>query len=56
VSLSHFLAMGGYAAFVWPSYAVTLIVIVVNVLAARASHKRALEEARRRIGMQELAG
>ena len=56
MSLSQFLSMGGYAAFVWPSYAVTLIVIVVNVLAARASHRRALEDARRRIGMQELAG
>ena len=30
MSLSHFLSMGGYAAFVWPAYAVTLIVLIVN--------------------------
>lgn len=56
MSLSQFLAMGGYAAFVWPAYAVTLIVLVGNVLAARASHRRALEDARRRLGMGDLAG
>ena len=56
MSLSHFLSMGGYAAFVWPAYAVTLIVLIVNVLAARASYRRALEEARRRLQMSELAG
>jgi heme exporter protein D len=56
VSLSHFLSMGGYAAFVWPAYAVTLTVLVVNVFAARASYRRALEEARRRLQMRELTG
>lgn len=56
MSLSQFLSMGGYAVFVWPSYAITLVVIIINVFAARASHRRALEEARRRIGIQEMAG
>jgi len=56
VSLSHFLSMGGYAMFVWPAYAITLVVLVGNVMAARASHRRALAEARRRLGMGELAG
>jgi heme exporter protein D len=56
VSLSHFFSMGGYGAFVWPAYAITLIVLVGNVLAARASHRRALQEARRRVGMGEMAG
>ncbi len=56
MSLSHFLSMGGYAAFVWPAYALTLIVLIVNVFAARASYRRALEEARRRLQMSELAG
>jgi heme exporter protein D len=44
-----FLGMGGYAAYVWPAYAVTLIVLIANVLMARANHRRALEEARRRV-------
>ncbi|HZF27256.1 MAG TPA: heme exporter protein CcmD [Steroidobacteraceae bacterium] len=55
MSLSQFFSMGGYAVFVWPAYAITLTVLVGNVLAARASHRRALEEARRRLGMGELA-
>lgn len=56
MNFSHFLSMGGYAAFVWPAYAVTLVVLIANVFAARASHRHAVEEARRRIQMSELAG
>jgi heme exporter protein D len=49
MSVSQFLAMGGYAAFVWPAYAVTLIVLIGNVIAAGRSHRRAIEDARRRV-------
>lgn len=51
MDLAAFLAMGGYAAYVWPSYALALIVLVANALlphrreralrariAARAAH------------------
>ena len=48
MNLVEFLNMGGYAAFVWPSYAVALVVLIGNVLAARTSHRRAVTEARRR--------
>lgn len=38
--LNHFLAMGGYAEFVWPAYVVSLLVLVglafASVRAARA--------------------
>jgi heme exporter protein D len=44
-----FLDMGGYAAYVWPSYAVTLVVIVLNVLWARRALARSRAEARRRL-------
>ncbi len=30
-----FLAMGGYAEYVWPAYGLTLMVIVINMIAAR---------------------
>ena len=33
--MSQFFEMGGYAAFVWPSYAVTLAAIVLNIVWAR---------------------
>ena len=46
--LAEFIAMGGYAAFVWPAYTVALVVLIGNVIAARGSHRRALAEARRR--------
>src|SRR5438045_4127871 len=33
--MSQFFEMGGYAAFVWPAYAVTLAAIVLNIVWAR---------------------
>ena len=50
--MSQFLDMGGYAAFVWPSYAVTLTVIVLNILWARRALARSRAEARRRLSAQ----
>ena len=47
-SLSHFLAMGGYAVYLWPCYALTAIVVVLNLAAARRSLRQAQLEARRR--------
>jgi heme exporter protein D len=47
--MSAFLSMGGYAAFVWPSYALTLIVVVLNIVGARRALARARLEAARRI-------
>ena len=53
--MSSFLDMGGYAAFVWPAYAVTLAVIGLNIVGARRALARAREEARRRLQMQREA-
>jgi heme exporter protein CcmD len=47
--MREFLDMGGYAAFVWPAYAVTLTVVVLNILWARRSLARAVTAARRRL-------
>ncbi len=47
--MSQFFDMGGYAAFVWPSYALTLIVVALNIVWARRSLARSREEARRRL-------
>jgi heme exporter protein D len=41
-----FLAMGGYAFYVWGAYGVTALVIVAEILAVRARRKVALSEAR----------
>ena len=44
-----FLQMGGYAAYVWPSYALTLIVITFNIVSARRALRTAQREARARL-------
>jgi heme exporter protein D len=41
-SLENFLAMGGYGAFVWGSYGVTLAVVVLELVLLRARRRRAL--------------
>lgn len=48
----HFLAMGGYAAYVWPSVGVTMAVMLLNIHWARRAARRGLEVARRRLQMQ----
>jgi len=50
--VNEFLYMGGYAAYVWPSYGLTLVVIVLNIVWARRLLARSREEARRRLAMQ----
>jgi heme exporter protein D len=50
--LSDFLHMGGYAAYVWPSYGLTLLVLLLNIYWARRRLAEAREQARRRIVMR----
>jgi heme exporter protein CcmD len=45
----HWLCMGGYAAYVWPSYGITLLVVVLNIYWAFGAARRAREEALRRL-------
>jgi heme exporter protein D len=44
--MSEFLAMGGYAFYVWGAYGITAIIIAVEVIAARARRRTALSDAR----------
>jgi heme exporter protein CcmD len=44
-----FLDMGGYWPYVWPSYAVTLTVMVLNIIWARRLLNHARKEALRRL-------
>jgi heme exporter protein D len=45
-----FFAMGGYAAYVWPSYAVTAVAVALNIVWARSALRSAQREALRRLG------
>lgn len=47
--MSAFLDMGGYAAYVWPAYAVTLAVIALNIVWARRLLERSRKEALHRL-------
>lgn len=42
MNFSEFFAMGGYAAYVWPSYAIAAVVLVLNVIVPLRQRKRAL--------------
>jgi heme exporter protein CcmD len=53
--MNEFFNMGGYARFVWPSYALTLAIVVLNIVWARRSLARARAEARRRLPSRSSA-
>jgi len=55
MNLGEFFAMGGYAAFVWPSFGLVLFALVWNVVAARRLHAAARRDALRRSGAGEGA-
>jgi len=47
--MMKFLAMGGYALYVWPSYALTVLAVILNILWARSALRTARQEALRRL-------
>ena len=52
MTIAEFLDMGGYARFVWPSYALVVIAIALNIFWARSALNRARIEARRRLAIK----
>lgn len=48
MNLAEFIAMGGYAPYVWSAYGIAAVVLVVNVLAPLHRRRQLLEELRRR--------
>ena len=50
--MKEFFDMGGYAAFVWPAYAVTLAVVALNIYWARRQLAQARAAARGRLAAQ----
>ncbi|MFZ2509313.1 MAG: heme exporter protein CcmD [Steroidobacteraceae bacterium] len=49
MNFAEFFSMGGYAAYVWPSFGLTLVLLVQNVRSARRLHASAREQAMRRL-------
>ena len=54
--MSDFLAMGGYAQFVWSAFGVTALVLVANILAARKRFRVTLENLSIRAARQDNRG
>jgi heme exporter protein CcmD len=52
MNFETFLEMGGYAAYVWPSYAFTALAVSWMIFAARRAHRNALIAARKRFDME----
>lgn len=51
--MSEFFNMGGYAAFVWPSYGLAAIVLWLNWYLPRRQQQQLLEQYKRRQGTGE---
>ena len=54
-SLSAFLAMGGYGFFVWGSYAIALVTLVLNVVLPWWQNRQTAERLRQNLRRAELA-
>lgn len=48
-SLQHFFAMGGYAEYLWPAYAVFFVVLIADFLAPLLRRRQLLRDLRARL-------
>jgi heme exporter protein D len=54
--MAEFLAMGGYGAYIWPAYAVFVIVLAIDAIAPRLRRKRVLAENRGKLKRRQTRG
>ncbi|MEM9384650.1 MAG: heme exporter protein CcmD [Pseudomonadota bacterium] len=54
--MNEFLAMGGYASYVWSAVSVSAVVIALNVWAAHRGHRQMLISLRRRAQLERDRG
>jgi len=51
---SEFFHMGGYAYFVWSSYALTLVIVVANIVSPMMQRKKIIARIKRAIKRENL--
>jgi len=51
---SEFFHMGGYAFFVWTSYALTLVIVVANIVSPVMQRKKIIARIKRAIKRENL--
>lgn len=54
--MHEFLAMGGYAAYVWPAYAVFFLVLAWDWMAPALRRRRLTRELRGRVAREQSRG
>ena len=54
--MAQFLAMGGYAQWVWSAFGLTLIVLIGNVIAASRRYRQAVERLHQRLDRPTASG
>jgi heme exporter protein D len=52
---STFFAMGGYAVYVWPSYALTVVVMVLNVIMPLRERKQIIRRVKRAVRREKIS-
>jgi heme exporter protein D len=52
--MKEFFAMGGYAFYVWSSYAISAVVLIGTVWAARHRHKEQLARIARKLKREQV--
>lgn len=53
---SEFFHMGGYAFFVWTSYALAFVVVVANIVSPMMQRKKIIARIKRAIKRENLTG
>ena len=53
MSLAEFLNMGGYAAYVWSSYGIAVVVLVANLVIPVQKHRLVVARLRRRLRQEQ---
>ncbi len=51
---SEFFAMGGYAVYVWPSYALTLVIVLANIILPLIQRKQVIAKIKRAIKREAM--
>jgi heme exporter protein D len=52
---STFFAMGGYAVYVWPSYALTAVVMALNVIMPLRERKQIIRRVKRAVRRKKMS-
>ncbi len=53
MSLNEFLSMGGYATYVWSSYGICCVVLILNIIQPLKRERKTIRELQKRLQSQK---